>query len=124
MEVEVMQGSEARSLQLTVENGGKWLAERDLPQVAGCIDVDLAITPATNTLPIRRLHIPIGESREVTAAWVKFPDLAVEPLHQRYTRLTANTYHYQSDSGFHTEIAVDELGLVISYKDAWERVGS
>ena len=34
-----------------------------------------AVTPATNTLPIRRLNLQIGGSKSVIAAWVKFPDL-------------------------------------------------
>jgi uncharacterized protein len=122
VEVEVTLGDQTRALQLTVENGGKWLAQCELTELAGCVDVDLAITPATNTLPIRRLSIPVGESRDVTAAWIKFPDLAAEPLQQRYTRLSADTYRYQTNSGFVSEIVMDELGLVISYKDAWERL--
>ena len=34
------------------------------------------------------------------------------------------TYRYESDPGFVSEIVVDELGRVISYKNAWERVSS
>ncbi len=121
VEIEVIHARQTRTLELTVDDSGRWLAERELPEVAGCIDVDLAITPATNTLPIRRLNIPAGESREMTAAWIKFPGLECERLPQRYTRLSSDTYRYESGN-FVSEIIVDELGLVISYKDAWERV--
>ena|SRR5215813_2626570 len=31
-----------------------------IARMHGCEDVDLALTPATNTLPIRRLDLPIG----------------------------------------------------------------
>jgi hypothetical protein len=96
--------------------------EVELPQVAGCIDVDLGITPATNTLPIRRLNLAVGESAEVTAAWVRFPALTIEPLRQRYTRLDTNRYRYESDTGFSAELIVDEMGLVIEYPPGWERV--
>jgi uncharacterized protein len=96
--------------------------EVELPQVAGCIDVDLGISPATNTLPIRRLNLAVGESAEVTAAWVRFPTLTIEPLHQRYTRLDTNRYRYESDTGFSAELIVDEMGLVIDYPPGWERV--
>ncbi len=94
----------------------------ELPEVTGCLDVDLGITPSTNTLPIRRLNLSVGESAEVTAAWVRFPDLSVEPLRQRYTRLDANCYRYESDTGFSTDLTVDDLGLVMSYAGGWERV--
>jgi hypothetical protein len=117
-------------------DGGRWLAagwnaegperertERELSDVAGCIDVDLGISPSTNTLPIRRLNLEVGESRELTAAWVRFPELTVEPLAQCYTRLTERRYRYESSaSGFTAELEVDDLGLVVDYQGIWRRV--
>ena len=44
------------------------------PALAECSDVDLGISPSTNTLPIRRLGLSIGERRDLRAAWVRFPD--------------------------------------------------
>src|SRR5712664_99467 len=49
--------------------------EKSCPHSANVCDIDLAVTPATNTLPIRRLNLEVGQSQEVTAAWLKFPDL-------------------------------------------------
>ena len=89
-----------------------------------CVDVDLGVTPATNTLPIRRLNLPIGRSQDVTAAWIKFPDLTLKPLRQRYTRLSENNYRYESDTGFSTNLVVDELGLAIDYVGGWERLAA
>lgn len=89
----------------------------------GCLDVDLGFTPATNTLPIRRLNLPVGESALVTAAWVRFPELTIQPLRQRYTRLAPDRYRYESlDSGFTAELITDELGLVIDYPGGWRRL--
>jgi hypothetical protein len=94
-----------------------------LPDLKGCIDVDFSLTPSTNTLPIRRLHLAVGESRELTAAWVRFPELTVEPLAQRYTRLAERRYRYESIvSGFTAELEVDDLGLVVTYEGIWQRV--
>jgi uncharacterized protein len=94
----------------------------EIPAVAGCLDVDLAFTPATNILPLRRLHLAVGESREMTAAWVRFPDLSVEPLAQRYTRLDERRVRYESrDGSFTAELEVDDLGLVVSYPPLWAR---
>jgi len=95
----------------------------EIPGVAGCLDVDLAFTPATNILPLRRLALAVGESREVTAAWIRFPDLSVEPLPQRYTRRDDRLVRYESRGGaFTAELEVDELGLVVRYPPLWERV--
>ncbi|HEV3459606.1 MAG TPA: putative glycolipid-binding domain-containing protein [Thermoanaerobaculia bacterium] len=98
-------------------------AAADLAVVAGCLDVDLAFTPSTNILPLRRLGLAAGESREVTAAWLRFPELTVEPLPQRYTRLDERRVLYESRGGaFTAELEVDELGLVVRYPPLWERV--
>jgi hypothetical protein len=91
----------------------------------GLTDVDLGITPATNTLPIRRLDPAIGESVAVTAAWVRFPELTVESLPQTYTRLAERRYRYESAGGaFVAAIEVDDLGLVIAYEGGWRRVAA
>jgi hypothetical protein len=42
-------------------------------------------------------------------------------LSQRYTRLTKDTYRYESNTGFSAEIAVDDLGLVTANRGGWER---
>jgi uncharacterized protein len=63
-----------RALRLTVEDG-RWSVdgvEREV--VRGCVDVDLGWSPSTNTLPIRRLDLAVGDTRAVTAAWVRFPE--------------------------------------------------
>jgi hypothetical protein len=112
---------------------GKWFRmsdadglpmEKHLPRIDGCLDIDLAFSPATNTLPIRRLNLAIDESKEITAAWLQFPSLRLEPLHQCYTRTGESTYRYESlESGFAATLEVDELGLVRNYEGLWERVG-
>lgn len=111
VQVERTIGKDTKMLRLEVESRGVWRTSgRELPELRGCDDVDLAVTPATNTLPIRRLDLHIGKSEPVVAAWVKFPKLTFQPLSQRYTRLTKDTYRYQSDTGFSAEIVVDDLG--------------
>jgi uncharacterized protein len=104
---------------------GQHQAPEDLAEIAGCLDVDLAFTPSTNILPLRRLGLAPGESREVTAAWLRFPELTIEPLAQRYTRLDERRVRYESRGGaFTAELEVDELGLVVRYPPLWERVAA
>jgi len=79
------------------------------------------VTPATNTLPIRRLNLEVGQSQQVTAAWLKFPELKLEILFQLYTRLSPQRYRYQSGTSFSAELLVDDLGLVTVYPGGWER---
>ena len=87
----------------------------------GCIDVDLGCSPATNTLPVRRLRLAIGGSTTIKAAWVRFPELTVEKSAQTYARLDEFTYRYSSDT-YEAELVVDDEGVVAQY-GPWERTG-
>lgn len=125
VQVERTVGKDTKTLSLSVETGSLWRdSSRELPEVRGCLDVDLSVTPATNTLPIRRLDLDIGKSESVTAAWIKFPDFEIQPLSQRYTRIAKYVYRYESDTGFSAEIVVDDLGLVTTYPGGWERIAA
>ena len=117
-------GIHSERLNLTCDTQRRW--RRDGVHVAaldGCEDVDLSVTPSTNTLPIRRLALATGERRAVTAAWIHFPQLVIEPLEQVYERIGDRLYRYSSGGGaFTAELLVDQLGLVMNYPPAWERV--
>jgi hypothetical protein len=120
---------EVRTLQLTTDGDGTWWAlaadSKRVPirQVSGCIDVDLAFTPATNTLPLRRHDMAVGGKIEVAAAWVQFPSLELAVLHQRYTRLAVDRYRYDSlEHQFTALLEVDNLSLIRTYEGFWERV--
>ncbi len=121
-------GREPLRLLIRVDEQRRWWIEDDLTlslrEVAdfrGLDDADLSVTPATNTLPIRRLNLEVGESRDVVAAWIRAPSLALKRLPQRYTRTGALTYQYASES-FTADLTVDEHGLVTNYGDVWRRL--
>jgi uncharacterized protein len=123
VEVERTLGSDVESLRLNVESRGLWRSSgQEVRDIHGCDDADLALTPATNTVAIRRLNLQVGSSTSIIAAWVKFPELTVQPLSQCYTRLGKYTYRYESNTGFSVEIVVDDLGLVTAYPGGWERI--
>ena len=62
----------------------------------------------------------MGASADVRAAWVRFPELAIELLEQRYTRLAAHRYLYESAGGtFRRELTVDDHGFVVDYPGLW-----
>jgi len=112
-------------LHLRADGAGAWTdgAGTALPALAGCIDIDLAISPFTNTLPIRRLAFAAGEARILTMAYIRAPELTVGPLRQRYTRLTADRYRYENvDDDFTAELPLDDAGLVLDYPGLFRRV--
>lgn len=93
-----------------------WLNGAECPGVRGCTDLDLNFSPSTNLLPIRRLGLAIGQEARVRAAWLRFPGFTLEPLEQRYRRLAADTYRYESlGSGFSADLRVNAAGLVTLY---------
>jgi hypothetical protein len=93
------------------------------PELDGCIDVDLPCTPFTNTLPIRRVPLDIGQSLDLTAVYIDVETLDVQPDRQRYTRLDTHRWRFeQPDTGFVEEFDVDRHGLVRDYPSLFRRV--
>jgi uncharacterized protein len=102
---------------LLADGAGRWAWEGgpELAEVAGSLDVDLTVTPATNTLPIRRLAaLEVGQAADLHMAWVQFPGLEVLASAQRYERLAPDRWRF-STGGFEAELLVDPDGLVLDY---------
>lgn len=122
--VEALQG--AVRIDLRSNGDGTWAGSdgEGLPELAGCIDVDIEATPYSNTLPIRRLNLQPGESREIGVVYVSVPTLDVSVKRQVYTCLERDRrYRFQSvDSGFTADLPVDHDGLVLDYPGLFRRV--
>jgi uncharacterized protein len=123
--VEQRLGLEPSSLSLAVDTNGTWNERRTGPIDAlhGCIDVDLELSPITNSLPVNRLQLAVGQVEEIAVAWIRFPTLEIVDARQSYERLSDRTYRYRSlASGFTANVDVDEAGLTVQYEGIWERV--
>ena len=115
-------GNSAIEIAIAVSADQQWsLNEKEIPDVAGCVDFDLNFSPSTNLLPIRRLNLAVGQEIEVRAAWLRFPSFKLEPLPQLYRRIDETTYRYESSGGsFVTDLIVNKAGFVIKYPNLWE----
>lgn len=113
-----------RALDLERSADGLWTLDGvERADLAEAVDLDLAISPLTNTLPIRRLDLGIDDEADIVAAYVSFPDLEILPDPQRYTRLDEDVYVYESlDSDFEAELTVDAAGFVLEYPGLFERL--
>jgi hypothetical protein len=120
--VEGWLGNKVIDIQVKTDSSGHWwLNEVEQPNVMGCIDIDLNFSPSTNLLPIRRLNLAVGESAEISAAWLRFPSFTLEPLPQRYRRLDETTYRYESAGGqFVADLKVNRSGFVLNYPGIWQ----
>ena len=102
---------------------GVWSGKDRPPEYADCVDVDLSFTPATNTLPIRRLGLAVGEEAEIHVAWLVWPELTVQRVLQRYARLAEDRYRY-TQYEFAAELTVDRQVLVVEYEGLWRAIAS
>jgi hypothetical protein len=123
------EGASRTRQRLTADGAGHWTRSLGHPVTAldGCMDVDIAATPFTNTLPIRRLALKPGKPAEIKVAYIAIPELSISPVMQRYTCLEARPeggrYRYEGlSSGFTAGLTVDADGLVIDYQGLWRRV--
>ena len=108
-------------LRVTVDRRGNWSLD-GVPQPAldGCEDLDLSFTPATNLIPVRRLALEAGGAGTARAAWLRVPELTLEPISQTYERLTAGTYRYVTAAGvFDRRLTVRPDGFVVDYPGLW-----
>ncbi len=112
------------SVSLDQVEPGIWKeGEATRENLAGCLDADLACTPFTNTLAIRRLALAHGASAEIKVAYVAVPAMTAAPVRQRYTRLGEARWRYEGPIGvFSAELDCDADGLVQRYPELFERV--
>lgn len=95
----------------------------DQPQLAGCLDVDIAATPFTNTLPVRRLGAALQRRTPIAVVYVAVPSLSVRRMEQAYTRLGGGRYLYEGPIGaFQAELELDADGLVRHYPSLFTRL--
>jgi len=123
-EIRLRDGRGERTVRVKKSRHGWFQDGRRMDRLADCTDIDLGWTPSTNTVAIRRLKLPVGaRSGPLKAAWVRFPELTLEPLAQEYQRLGKNRYRYTSRKGaFRADLQVDPDGLVVDYQGFWRRI--
>jgi hypothetical protein len=88
----------------------------------GCIDIDISLTPFTNTLPINRLNLFEKEWQQIKVLYVDILGRKITPVQQKYTKLSQTRYKYENvPNDFEAVISVDDLGLVVKYPRLFKR---
>ncbi|MBA2672145.1 putative glycolipid-binding domain-containing protein [Ramlibacter sp.] len=150
VELKLAHGAVRRELRLRKHSEGWEVDGAARPDLAEALDIDIMGTPLTNTLPIQRLSWTPGQSRDFVMAYIRLPDLQVQPVRQRYTAGASDdpklrTFRYQmlagssaqgqgqeaasteryhsAGSGFSAELLVGSDGLVLRYPPYWRRAG-
>jgi hypothetical protein len=112
------------SLELRHDGKGTWAGVANAAELEGALDCDLAFSPLTNLMPVRRhrLHEQPG-AVDFAMAWVSLPDLEVHRSEQRYEHLEPGKVRFSDDSGFTADLELDADGLVVVYPGLARRAG-
>jgi hypothetical protein len=95
---------------------------RHLPGFDDCLDIDLAGTPFTNTLPIRRERWEIGQRRAFRMLYVPFDTFEPVVDEQVYTCLGPRLFRYEAaDGSFAADLPLVEHGRVLDYPTLFQR---
>jgi hypothetical protein len=115
---------EEPDLWLATDQRGRWgeVNGAHRTDLDGCVDVDLAGTPFTNSIPIRRLPLHVTHSAQQNVIRIDTDTLSVLPVTQTYAMLDASTWRYRSMlTSEEVTASVDQYGLVVN-DTTFERV--
>lgn len=112
------------SLTLRADAERRWWRDGvRVEELDGCVDVDVAATPMTNTFPIRRYAgLAVGARATAPVAWVEVASLRVLRVEQTYERLGPRRWRYSDPTFGGFLLSVDEDGLVLDYEGFATRV--
>ncbi len=118
-------GEHVNALSFANDGNGNWtFNNKPVPEFAGCMDVDISVTPFTNTLPINRLKLNINDCQQIKVVYINLPSEELHVMEQRYTKISDLEYLYQNvTSKFEALISTDKNGIVINYPGIFERIG-
>jgi hypothetical protein len=122
-ELRIQFADEINSLNFQSDGKGKWIMNGSVAQqFNGCTDIDISLTPFTNTLPVNRLKLKENENRLIKVVYIDVLNQQIKPLQQRYTKLSPREYKYENvPNDFEAVITVDEFGLVVNYPELFVR---
>ncbi|WP_226582775.1 putative glycolipid-binding domain-containing protein [Halobacillus litoralis] len=124
--VKIYEDGETRPFVVQAEEQDKWWVDGEYDEnLDGATNIDLTITPFTNTLPINRVSWTIGQRRTFKMVYVNPLRKEVLPLLQVYTYLGdtdgQRIFQYKCRD-YETALVVDEEGWVVEYPGAFYRI--
>lgn len=113
-------GHDSRLFVRRAPDGAWTLNGTPVPGLEAALDIDLGFTPATGTLAIRRLALPVGGEAAITAARFDPADERLKPMRQVYRRIGGAEYLFTApDSGVTARLKVDRHGIIRAYEGRW-----
>lgn len=102
----------------------RWLTDDGGEELLpGYYDIDISISPFTNTLAINRLQLAIGEQKTINVLYFDLMEQHVYITNQIYKRVDHQLYRFENAEGdFTAEITVDQEGYVDNYPALFKRL--
>jgi uncharacterized protein len=92
-------------------------------ELDNCIDIDISLTPFTNTLPIKRLNFDESNRNLIKVLYIDVLEREVKAVNQSYTKLSSTRYKFENvPNDFEAHIELDQNGFVEHYPGLFERV--
>ncbi|RQO74046.1 hypothetical protein DBR43_01170 [Pedobacter sp. KBW06] len=116
-------GRDFKQLVYTSDGAGNWFDAEglELSNFKGCIEIDIMLSPFTNSLPVKRLGMKLGESQHISVLYFDLLKFEVRRVEQVYTRLAEHRYKYENtENDFKALIEFDGFDLVSSYPGLFE----
>ena len=125
-EIKSRHGNGRQFITFEGDGRGNWTSEgKEVSQFKGCIDIDIPLTPFTNSLPINRLNLTQDQTQEVRVIYLDLLAQEIKPVRQKYVRLSPSQYHYENvPNDFEAIIEVDESGFVVDYPSLFVRAAA
>ncbi|HEY3403357.1 MAG TPA: putative glycolipid-binding domain-containing protein [Ohtaekwangia sp.] len=122
-EIQSRHSNQSEHIRLESDGKGNWNRNGvHAPEFEGCLDVDIPLTPFTNTLPINRLRSAPGNEHRINVIYLDLLEQKITRVTQKYIRLSDTAYHYENvPNDFEANITVDESGFVVDYPSLFVR---
>ena len=123
--VKIYKDGDKKPFVVQVENQDKWWVNGVYDEnLDGATNVDLTITPFSNSLPINRVSWNIGERRTFKMVYIDVLRKEVMPLLQVYTYLGDTNGHrifqYRCRD-YENALVIDDQGWVVEYPGVFNR---
>jgi hypothetical protein len=112
-------------LWLATDGHGRWgeMNGAHRTELDGCVDIDFANTPFTNSIITHKLPLHVGHTADLHVITIDIETLSVVTVPQRYTRHDEHAWEYTSIlTGTSNAARVDEFGLVVDEHGTFRRV--
>lgn len=104
---------------------GNWFDSdgNEIPTLQGCFDIDISLTPFTNSIPIKRLGEQLIQRTALEVVYIDLIAWEWRKVSQYYTKKTSEIYLYEGVfRNFKADLIVRNDGFIQQYPSLFDRL--